>query len=350
MKLPRSRTSLLALGLAAAPGCAMIQGLLGEDPAAINATAEAALVAGDLPTALAAYAAGVEKNPADVDLATGAAYGALLEGDLDRADRLLAAAEAEAGPRLDELKLRRALVSLRKQDIDGVKTHASASKLPAARLLTAETLLADGEPEAAREHLAAATEAGGAFAQAARGYTSLLDDSDSSVAGLAEAQALWALGVRDVAVKSAFELVRLLPEEREDRGELLLLWAGRAATVKGQSEAARTMLELQFFPPDGQAWRKPATLAIIACAEGNGAECEAQFQRLEGAGDVAGVADARATAAFLIAESDADVAARLVGPYRTEAAARALLEAGDRAGAAAVAPPGIFRTYLSSGG
>jgi hypothetical protein len=120
-------------------------------------------------------------------------------------------------------------------------------------LLLAETLLADGEPEAATEHLKAVSAEAGPLGAAAKGYLNLLEDEDTSVSGLAEAQALWALGVRDVAVKSAFELVRLLPEEREDRGELLLVRASRAATVKGQTESAREMLELSFFPPDGQA-------------------------------------------------------------------------------------------------
>ncbi len=350
----RAGWALPLVALVALTGCGelvgKVKGLLGEDPAAVKAAADAALVAGDLPTAIAAYEAAVQTNPTDVDLATGAAYGALLAGDAAKADAYLAAAEAGAGDRLGEVKLRRALVALQQHNVDGVKEHAVGSTHPAARLLLAETLLADGEPEAATEHLKAVAAEAGPLGAAAKGYLNLLEDEDTSVSGLAEAQALWALGVRDVAVKSAFELVRLLPEEREDRGELLLVWASRAATVKGQTESARAMLELSFFPPDGQAWRKPATLAIIACAEGNGADCEARFAQLEGAGDPAGLADARATAAYLIAETDADVASRLVGSIQSDAAARALLEAGDRGKAKSAASSAAFKSYLEAGG
>ena len=63
-----------------------------------------------------------------------------------------------------------------------------------------------------------------------------------------------------------------------------------------------------------------------------------------------GLADARATAAILIAKQSPEVAKALVGPYVSNAAARVLLEAGDSAGASAAAPGGVLASYLKAGG
>jgi hypothetical protein len=344
----RNLVVVAALGLL--PGCSFIQGLIGGDPAGADAAAQAALIAGDLPGATNAWTQAGAENPGDPTAATGAAYAALLAGDYTGADALLAAAEANAGERLDEIKLRRALVALRAANVDGVREHAGASKLPVARLLYGEALLADGETDQAKEAFEAAKAGGGSVGEAATGYLTLLGDEDSAVLGLAEAQALWALGVREVAVKSAFELVSLLPAEREDRSAQLLLWAGRAATVPGQAEAARSMLGSLDFAPDGQQWRVIATKAIIECASGDGEACVAEFKKIEGQAPEAGLADAKATAALMIADKDAAVVAQLVGPYESNAAARALFEAGDKAAALEKAPAGIFRSFLESGG
>jgi hypothetical protein len=94
-----------------------------------------------------------------------------------------------------------------------------------ARLLVAEVGLADGDrPEAervlrtppSRRHDPARG------AGTAKQYLDLLDNPDPLVAGLSEVQALWALGRRDVAVRSAEEIVKGLPEAEGSDARLLL--------------------------------------------------------------------------------------------------------------------------------
>ncbi len=330
-----------ALGLS---GCDMVMGLMGggEDAAA---AAEAQLKSGDLPGAGDAYAAAQADHPTSVDVATGAAFSALLRGDAAAADKALAAAEAEAGERLSEVKMRRALVALEAGDLDAVRTHAEASGLPQGKLLAAEVALADGEREEAAGLLKQAAPAGGAVADAANAYLDLIEDPEPLVSGLSEAQALWALGERKVAVRSVEELVKNLPDSREDRDEQILVWAGRAASL-GETDIARGLLDALIFPPDGQAWRKVATQAILACADGEGETCTDLFTSLEGNAPSDGLADARATAAFLIAKDDPEVAEKLAGPYVSNAAARALYEAGNTAAAQKSAPQGVLADFL----
>ena len=169
------------------------------------------------------------------------------------------------------------------------------------------------------------------------------------VAGLCEAQALWALGERKVSVRSVEELVKSLPDSREDRSEQLLMWAGRAASVE-ETDVACSLLDAMIFPPEGQAWRKVATLGIIACADGDAEACQKSFKTLEGNAPEDGLADAVATAAYLIADDDPEAAKALAGRYLSNAAARALLEAGDAAGARESVPGGMLGEYLKAGG
>jgi tetratricopeptide (TPR) repeat protein len=344
-----SRLATVA-GLALAlPGCDMVQGLLGGGGEEAAAAAESTLVAGDLPGAADAYAAAATENAGSVDAATGHAFTLLMQGDTAGADAALAAAEEGAGERLPEIKMRRALVALESGDLDAVRSHAEASGLPQGKLLAAEVALADGEREEAAGLLKQAAPAGGSVADAANGYLDLIEDPEPLVSGLSEAQALWALGERKVAVRSVEELVKNLPDEREDRDALILVWAGRAASL-GETELANSLLDALIFPPDGQAWRKVATQGIIACADGDGARCLKLFASLEGNAPADGLADARATAAYLIAGDDAEVANKLAGPYVSNAAARALYEAGDMETARSSAPPGVFADFLKAGG
>jgi tetratricopeptide (TPR) repeat protein len=331
------------------PGCDMVEGLLGGGGDAAAAAAESALVSGDLPGASSAYAAAAAENAGHVDAATGHAFSLVMQGDTDGADAALAAVEADAGERLAEVKMRRALVALEAGDLDAVRTHAEASDLPQGWLLAAEVALADGEREEAAALLKQAAPAGGAVADAANGYLDLIEDPEPLVSGLSEAQALWALGEKKVAVRSVEELVRNLPDSRADRDALTLLWAGRAASL-GETELASGLLDALIFPPEGQAWRKVATQAIIACADGDGPQCLTLFASLEGNAPADGLADARATAAYLIAKDAPDVATKLAGPYVSNAAARALYEAGDIETARSSAPPGVFADFLKAGG
>ena len=311
--------------------------------------AGALLKAGDLPGAAAAYDAANKEYPDSVDAAVGAAYLALLAGDTARADQILAAIEPKAKEGAPQVKMRRALVALRARELEKVKEYAAASGLPAGKLLIAEVNLADGERDAAKTALGEAKAAGGPVAEAASAYLALIDDPNPMVAGLSEAQALWVLGERKVAVKSAEELVLNLPDDRADRDELMLVWAGRAAST-GETAIARTLLDATIFPPEGQAWRKVATQAIAACADGDTAGCTSLFDSLEGVAPEDGLADARATAAVLLAPKDQEAARQLAGPYVTNATARALLEAGDASAASAAAPGGNLASYLKAGG
>ncbi len=327
-------------------GCETIQGLIGGGPEEGLAAAEASLTAGDLPGASDGYAAVVAEHPDNLDAATGAAYSALLQGDTAAADAYLAAAEATAGERLGEIKLRRALVALKAGDLEKVREHGEASGTPEGLLFAAEVALADGEREDAAALLGQVS--GGDAGRVAGEYMALIDDADPLVAGLSEAQALWALGEQKVAVRSVEELVKALPDSREDRDTLLMVWASRSAAL-GESDIARSLLESVIFPPKGQAWRKAATMAIIACSEGDADTCLDLFDKLDGNAPIDGLADARATAAVLIADDNPEVARQLAGRYTSNAAARALLEAGDRSGAAGAAPDGPLRSYLQGG-
>lgn len=353
-RAPRAAHAALRLsalvGLALVlPGCGMIQGLLGGGGEEAAAAAESVLVSGDLPGAADAYAAASAENAGHVDVATGQAFSLLMQGDTAGADAALAAAEEGAGDRIGELKMRRALVALEAGELDAVRTHAEASGLPQGKLLAAEVALADGEREEAAGLLKQAAPAGGSVAEAANGYLDLIEDPEPLVSGLSEAQALWALGEQKVAVRSVEELVRNLPDSRADRDALILLWAGRAASL-GETVLAKSLLDALIFPPDGQAWRKVATLGIVACADGDGALCLQHFASLEGNAPSDGLADARATAAFLIAGADPEVATKLAGPYVSNAAARALYEAGDMETARSSAPAGVFADFLKAGG
>ncbi|RME26109.1 MAG: hypothetical protein D6798_07315 [Deltaproteobacteria bacterium] len=337
---------LIGAALAFLHGCS----LFGDDKAKeAAAQAEARLMAGDLPGAADAYDQAVAEYGAQVDVATGAAFMALQRGRPADADRLLAQAEEDAGERLPEVKMRRALVAIEAGDLEAVKAHGMASGLPAGQLLAAEVALADGEREEARGLLQQARTAGGAIAELADDYLDLLDDEDPLVAGLSEAQALWALGLRKVAVKSVEEVLLNLPDSFEERDEQLLIWSGRAATER-ETDIARSLLDGLIFAPEGQQWRKIATSALIACADGDGATCVSTLVSLEGQAPEDGLADARATAALLIAADDPEAARKLAGPYVSSAAARALLETGDRSSARESSPGGVIGSFLEAGG
>jgi tetratricopeptide (TPR) repeat protein len=339
-------SSLLMLSLY---GCEMVQGFLEPEPDV--ASAEAALQRGDLPAADAAYMEAVTAAPGNIDAATGAAHLALLQGDYARADQHLvsaiAAAEAAGEPLDPKLILRRALVALEAgEDLAKVRQFGEQSNMPVGLLLAAEVALADGEPEEAAELLGRISD-NGAVGEAAEQYLALINDPEPLVAGLSEAAALWSLGEEKVAVRSVEDLFKVLPEDQTGRDEMLLMWSSRAASV-GETEIARSLHDSVLFPPEGQAWRKTATLAIIYCAEGKGEECLETFALLEGAPSD-GLDDAKATAAMLIARLDRDVAQELVGSVQTNAAARALLEAGNASAARDMAE-GPMKIYLESGG
>ncbi len=333
-------------------GCDQIAAFTGGgDTVELTKDADDLLKKGDLPGAAAKYTE-IKQAHADGAYANqGEAYALLLQGKYDEADKALVAAEAsetaKADPKvMSEIKLRRALVALRKGDLDTVKTHGAASGLPVGLVLSAEVYLVDAESDAALKLLKQAAGAGGIAGDTAKTYVAMLESDDPMTQGLAEATALWALGQRGDAVDAAEELVKGLPEEREDKSALLLLWAGRAVTA-GKPATATGMLDAMGMPPEGQAWRVEATKAMVAIAEGRDAEGLAIFASLESAGAPAdGLADAKATAAALA--KDKETAKTLVASVESAAAARGLWEAGAPQAAKDAAPGGSLKSWMEA--
>jgi tetratricopeptide (TPR) repeat protein len=330
---------MLSLG-----GCQIIQSVL-NNPAKDIEEAEAKLKAGDLAAAAAKYDEAVKKAPTNVDAALGAAYMKDLAGDFAAADALLAASEAAAGPKAGDVKLRRALVAMDAGDLDKVKEFASASGLPAGQLLAAEVELADGNRDAAKTLLEGAKADSGPIGTTATAYLDLMGDANPLVAGLSEAQALWALGQRRIAVRSVEDLVKAYAESREDGGDQLLLWAGRAAAV-GETAIAYSLLDSITVPPAGQGWRVQATRAIATCVDGDGAKCQEMFAGIQSGAPADGFADAKATAALATAEKDPATARALLDGLHGDAAARAWAAIGDKDAAQAAAADPVLKTQL----
>lgn len=291
--------------------------------------ARALLSEGDLPGALAAWTELSQDHPADAEVVEGAAYAALLAGDLDEADRLLST--LPDGP---EVRLRRAMVAQRAGDLDAVAEHGRASGLPAGQVMAAEVHLADSEPDQARELLRAASAAGGSVGRTADTYLSLLDADDEGRA-LAEATALWSVGERALSCRAAEDLVVGLPDGLE-RDEQLMLWGSRCVTSRRPDEAEHLLDEV-LVPPPGQQWRMHALRGMIHAARGEQTLALTTFEQLEqGGAPPQGVRDARATAASLT--DDPEFAVALVGDQRSVAAARVLMEVGAVDAARRVVP------------
>jgi len=328
--------------LLAFSGC----GMLGGDPG--KEAADAARVQmqnGDIPAAAAALEAAASENPESLEAATGAAMAALMRGDTDAADAHLARVQDDAGELKSEVLVRRAMIAQQAKDYDKMRQYGEASGMPQGLLLAGEAALVDGE----REDAAALLErvVGGGAQDTARGYLRLLANDDPIVAGLSEAQALWALGLRKVAVKSVDELLVLYPESEGDRNEQLLLWSSRAATVRETATGRKLLATMSVGTADEQ-WRKGATVAILACADGNGSECIRAFERIEADAPADGLADAKVTAATLIASDDPQTVKDLVGGYMSEGAGRALWKAGARRMAKKATPAGPLLSFMES--
>jgi tetratricopeptide (TPR) repeat protein len=327
-------------------GCSFFKSLVSDGGEAEVAAADAALQAGDLPEAANRYEAALVENPTNMAAATGAAAMALMRGDTARAESILEAIQPFAEGNEAEVFLRRAIVAQRAGDFDKVWQFGKASQLPAGLLLAGEAMLAEGERANARELLASVT---GNLETTAQAYITLIDNPDPIIAGLSEAQALWSLGARSVAVRSVGDLLPRYPEDRPDRDRLLLTWASRAASV-GESTIGMALLDSMKGLPQGQRWRKRATRAIVHCSAGRAVKCVKILESLEGTIRADALADARVTAAMVIAEKDPKTARALAGRYRSNAAARALYAAGYRKAAEAAALDGSYRNFLKAGG
>ncbi len=319
--------------------------LFAPDPAAVVAPAEEALKEGNLPEAYAQYDKAATDNATMREAQIGAAYAYMLAGEYDKADNTLSALE-EGSEDVGDIKLRRAMVALAAGEYDSVKEHGVASETAAGAVMAAEVHLADAESDDALNLLKGAADEGGPVGRTATKYVEMLESGDQFQAGLAEATALWALGDRESACDAAEELVKGL--ETDDKGELLLLWAGRAVTSDRVEVASGLLEEAEFadIPPD-HAWRVQATASMVQVANGECATAQATFTLLAEAGAPAdGLADARATAAALT--DDKECAKALCEGLESAACARSLKEAGAGKAAKDQAPDGALSQFLEN--
>jgi tetratricopeptide (TPR) repeat protein len=330
------RNTMLLMGLSSISGCDKVMDLIGagSDPSSVVAPARKALDAGDLPGALSKYEEIVGAKPDVVDARVGLAYTQLLSGRLDDADRTLEKALGTSGlsdAQKNEIYLRRALVALRKGDLDSTRKFGEASNLPAGWVLAAEVYLADAETGSAIPLFErAANEGLGEVRATARTYLDYLNDPERSQ--LAEATALWALGQREEACETAEDLLRYLPAGSGQRDALLLLWAGRAV-ASGRPGVAENLLDEMAGAPDNQVWRVQATRALVAVANGDFESAEQIFGALRSAGAPEdGLGDALATAAAI--SKNADFARRITAGAESDAIARGLHAAGASGGGA----------------
>ena len=90
-----------------------------------------------------------------------------------------------------------------------------------------------------------------------------------------------------------------------------------------------------------------ATLAMVDCAEGEAAKCLTGFDRILTISPVDGYADARATAALLIAGSDPAAARKLLEGQAGDSVARALASLGEMEAAGTVAADPVFKAQLT---
>jgi tetratricopeptide (TPR) repeat protein len=330
--------SLLVV-LLALPGCDLFGG---DGAAEAVESAKAQMANGDVPGAAAAFEAAAAANPESIDAAAGAALAAMLRGDTVTADAHLERVQATAGDRLPEVLMRRAMVAQQAKDWDAMRQYGEASGMAPGLLLAGEAALADGDREDAVSFFEAVS--GGGAETTARGYLKLLSNEDPVVAGLSEAAALWALGLRKVAVRSVADLLVRYPDSEGDRDEQLLVWAGRAVSVR-ETKTARSLLKATRASGD-LAWRKTATEGLAWCAEGNARKCIRVLDGLEGDAPADGLADAKVTAAMLIGHTDSKAAKDLAGEYNSEGAGRALWNAGARKMALNSTPSGALLNFF----
>ncbi len=299
-----------------------IDALLGQgglDPA----TAQK-LQGGDIPGVYADLK-DVDLESIDAETAKYLAFTQFARGEYDRADATLAAAEKNAPPEEKPgIALRRALVALRANDLEGVKTHAMASGLPEGKLLAAEVHVINFDQDAARKLFQDVQSTPGAVGATASRYLELINGGPDDVA-LAEITALWALGDRAAACEQAEEVIPGVEmEDGQKKAELQLLWAGRAVTSGFPAVASVLLDDMTELPSRDQAWRRQAILGMIAIANGEYEQGIVIFEQLLQEEDVPGqgIADAVGTAIALC--KDPEVAKRLAADLESVAVSKGL--------------------------
>jgi thioredoxin-like negative regulator of GroEL len=339
---------LLAFGV----GCEAILGV--SDTPEITKEADVLAKSGSLPEAHAKYSEIQQSNPTSVYAAMGLAYSHVLRGEYDQAEQLLASVDTDQvePPELaQKLRLRRTLIAAKKGDLDGVNgviKLGEASGSPVGKLLAGEGHIANGNNNQAIPLLEDAASAGGTVGDTASMYLEYIRSDNPALKYLAEANALWSNGETEAACETAKDAVPNLDEDFPSRNEIALLWAGRAAT-RGKIETAEELLESISIAPEGQGWRIGATKALIMFRKKEyDAGVNMFVQLASGGAPQDGLADAIATAAAIC--EDAEIAKQITTGLESNATARGLLEAGDRDGAAQLAPSGHFKKFLESGG
>jgi hypothetical protein len=270
-----------------------------------------------------------------------------LQGDLVRAEALLAKAQPHADDRIPDILLRRAMVALRNGDMNAARVHAEASGLEAGRVMAAEAAMVEGDSAGAIVLLNGISQESGPHGDLARSYLALLQSEDPIESGLAECYALWAVGQRTSAVQAAEGLLLALSEEAEARDATLMLWAARAAS-EGVGDTAIGLLDSVKSAPAGQGWRIPATRAVAHCAMGDVAQCKEGLAELEGSAPADGLLYARVTAALQLGPEHKGEAVALIGEKVSHATARAALRLGELDLAKRLAPEGLLQRTLFS--
>lgn len=351
--MPRLSVLTLVAAISLAPGCDFINQFLGPaDGPDATAEADALLKSGDLPGAAGKYDELADKLPNSPYVATGRAYMKLLAGDYDGADKLLAAVDNDtlAEDLKPLVKARRALIAFRKGDLDGAKAFGEASEHPAGLTLAAEVYMADAEFDSALPLLEKASSGGGSVGSTAKKYLDYLQSDDPLKEQLVEATALWVTGQRDVACETAEDLARNAGEDFPNRNEVLLVWAGRAASEK-MPDIAYNIVEAVEVTPE-TLWRIQSTKAMISAANGDTDEAKALFAALDMAaaddpnipGD--GLADAKATAAVIA--GDSAFAEEILAGLEGAAVAKGLKAVGADGAAKSAAGSGPYADFLGN--
>ena len=303
-------------------------------------SADRILQKGDVDKALDLWAQRYAADPTSTVSATGLAYGAILEGDYVKADKLLEKVEGLAGENknlLGDTRLRRVLVAIEQlKDPDNagdaplllerIAELGQKSGWPQGQVLAAEALLCLEEIEDAEALLTGLVDQSGAVGRAAKTYMQRISADGESWQRLAEAEACWAVGQYQWPMETVADTFKGLKKmvhkgnDWEMRGdEEAVVWASRAIR-QGQVDVAQQLLKYNSNFDASQRWRVAATKAHIACAEGNVKRCVSKLTALKS--DVPlGVSDARVMGAFLLGPQHAEAALELLGEDQTVPAA-----------------------------
>ena len=300
------------------------------DVSGVLQDADQKLSMGDFPAAQSIFEKALEQDPNNHNALTGVAYLSMIQGDYSSADEVLS--KAQSAVNLDSegskeilaaLLLRRGMIAIRDGAFTKALQYCVQSELPAGYLFAAEISITEGEHEDALEYLNRVQSSDSKIRRIVSEYTDLLEESSDWGVLLAESQASWALGDYKVAVRTVKSpLLDWLTQENPKEHDLILLWAGRAASI-GEVSVGNELLNAVSKIRQSQVWRVEATRAILSCAAPDAAQrklCLEQFSQISMA-PIEGIDDAKVTAARLVAEQDSSLASQLLDGIESNAAA-----------------------------